>query len=50
MPSEWVIISGNKNVLEAQLIAVNITPWLPEDINKPLIFTDNYSNLFSLLR
>jgi hypothetical protein len=47
--SSWVLITANKEFLENPKVKKAITPWPPED-PRPLLFTDDYSNLFRLLR
>ncbi len=46
--STWVIVTGNKKFLADPLVRENIRPWSAG--SKPLVFTDQYSNLFRLLR
>jgi hypothetical protein len=43
-----VIVTGNKKFLADPLVRENIRPWSAG--SKPLVFTDQYSNLFRLLR
>jgi spermidine synthase len=50
MPSDWILVSHNKQFLSAPELVKRVNPWPQEVINKPLIFTDDYSNLFRLLR
>ena len=50
IPSDWILVSSNNQFLSAQGLVKRISPWPPEVMNKPLVFTDDYSNLFRLLR
>jgi hypothetical protein len=47
--SSWVLITSNKEFLADPHVQRAITPWAAED-PPPLLFTDDYSNLFRLLR
>ena len=46
--STWVIATGNKKFLADPLIRDNVRPWAKD--SRPMVFTDQYSNLFRLLR
>jgi hypothetical protein len=45
----WVLITSNREFLTNPDVEAAITPWPRED-SKELSFTDDYSNLFSLLK
>ncbi len=47
--TEWILITSNKKFLDNVDVKAAISPWASKD-SKRLIFTDDYSNLFSLLR
>jgi SAM-dependent methyltransferase len=47
--TRWVLITSNKEFLDNVDVRAAISPWASED-TKRLIFTDDYSNLFSLLK
>ena len=46
--STWVIATGNKKFLADPLVRENVRPWSQD--SRPIVFTDQYSNLFRLLR
>jgi spermidine synthase len=46
-PSDWVLLSRNNKVLSIPAIAQQMKPI---DTNKSVLWTDNYSNLFSVLQ
>jgi hypothetical protein len=46
-PSDWVLLSRNNKVLSVPAIAQQLKPI---DTNKSVLWTDNYSNLFSVLQ
>ncbi|WP_286264866.1 spermidine synthase [Thalassotalea atypica] len=47
--AEWVLITNNQQFLSTYKVKKLITPW-PESSNKTLLWTDDYSNLFSVLK
>jgi hypothetical protein len=47
--SDWVLITSNTRFLESNEVRRAIQPWKAED-RPPLLWTDDYSNLFRLLR
>ena len=47
--SEWVLITDNREFLDSDALARVATPW-PERSRRPVLWTDDYSNLFALLR
>jgi hypothetical protein len=47
--SSWVLITSNKEFLANPRVQRTVTPWTAQD-PAPLLFTDDYSNLFRLLR
>jgi hypothetical protein len=48
-PTSWVLVTSNREFLSNPDVEAAITPWTRED-SKALLFTDDYSNLFSLLK
>jgi hypothetical protein len=46
--NSWIIMTDNQAVLDAVQKEGADTPW-PEDLSCPILFTDQYSNLLSLL-
>lgn len=48
-PSRWVLVTSNRAFLESDVVRRASTPW-PADARAPLLWTDDYSNLFQLLR
>jgi len=47
--TRWVLVTANRQFLGNANIKAAISPWTAED-SKRLLFTDDYSNLFSLLK
>jgi hypothetical protein len=47
--TDWVLVTANQDFLAVPEIQECITPW-ENPIPRPLIWTDDYSNLFGLLR
>jgi hypothetical protein len=47
--TRWVLVTSNREFLANPDVQAAISPWAREDL-KPLLFTDDYSNLFSLLK
>ncbi len=47
--AEWVLITNNDQFLSSYAVKKHITPW-PESSSKPLLWTDDYSNLLSVLK
>jgi hypothetical protein len=47
--TRWVLITSNQEFLSTADVKISISPWTPED-SKHLLFTDDYSNLFRLLK
>jgi hypothetical protein len=47
--TRWILITANRQFLANPDVKAAITPWPIED-SKRLLFTDDYSNLFKLLR
>jgi len=47
--SSWVLVTASRRLLEAMMDRPGAMKW-PEDDYKPVVFTDDYSNLFQLLR
>ena len=47
--SSWVLVTASKDLLDAMMDQPGAIEW-PEDDYKPIVFTDDYSNLFQLLR
>ena len=46
--STWILVTGNEKFLSDPLVRENVRPWT--DDQKPVVFTDQYSNLFRLIR
>jgi len=47
--TRWVLVTPNREFLSNYEVKAAVNPWAGED-SKRLVFTDDYSNLFSLLR
>jgi hypothetical protein len=47
--TRWILLTSNKEFLGEKQVQAAISPWTEEDA-PPLLFTDDYSNLFRLLR
>jgi spermidine synthase len=47
--AEWVLITSNDKFLSNYAVKKHITPW-PASTNKSLLWTDDYSNLLSVLK
>lgn len=47
--SDWVLVTANREFLNMEEIRQAIRPWREED-GAPMLWTDDYSNLFHLLR
>ena len=47
--TRWVLVTSNQKFLAQADIKATISPWTAED-SKHLLFTDDYSNLFTLLK
>jgi hypothetical protein len=47
--TRWILVTSNEQFLADKRVQASITPWA-EDDSPPLLFTDDYSNLFRLLR
>jgi hypothetical protein len=47
--TRWILVTANKVFLDNVDVKGAVTPWASED-SRRLVFTDDYSNLFSLLR
>lgn len=49
--STWILVTKNQRLLESELVKTYTTSWPAGDADrKPLIFTDDYSNIFRILR
>ena len=48
-PTRWVLVTSNQEFLRNVDVKAAISPWTAED-SKHLLFTDDYSNLLSLLK
>ena len=46
--SSWVMVTVSRDLLDAMMAEPGAVEW-PEDDHKPIVFTDDYSNLFQLL-
>jgi spermidine synthase len=47
--SFWVAVTSNRAFLDNPEVAKAFAPW-PEDARAPILWTDDYTNLYSLLR
>jgi len=47
--AEWVLVTNNEQFINAYAVRKHITDW-PESSNKTLIWTDDYSNLLSVIK
>jgi len=47
--TRWILVTSNKEFLADNRVQSAVTPWNDED-SPPRLFTDDYSNLFRLLR
>ena len=47
--ADWVLVTGNRSFLDADGVASAGMPW-PDDAPRPLLWTDDYSNLLRVLR
>jgi hypothetical protein len=47
--TRWILVTSNKQFLAEEQVQAAITPWRKEDASR-LLFTDDYSNLFRLLK
>ncbi|HYK87452.1 MAG TPA: fused MFS/spermidine synthase [Acidobacteriota bacterium] len=47
--TRWILVTSNTSFLETKEVQDSVTPWKDSD-PAPLLFTDDYSNLFRLLR
>lgn len=47
-PNTWVLVTSDREFLESWIVEEHAEPW-PGDAPPPLLFTDDYSNLFKLL-
>jgi len=48
MNADWIIVTNNRFFLNNNIVEDFIEPW-PEDMKKTVVWTDNFSNLISLL-
>ena len=48
-PAHWVLVTSNSDFLASAAVAVARTPW-PSDARTPLLWTDDYSDLISVLK
>jgi len=48
LQSYWVAVTNNRAFLDSPDVAKNVAPW-PEGAREPVLWTDDYSNLYSLL-
>ncbi|MCJ8273755.1 MAG: hypothetical protein MJK04_30695, partial [Psychrosphaera sp.] len=47
--AQWVLISNNEQFMKNPIVAKFVTQW-PLSADKNLVWTDNYSNLLSVLK
>jgi hypothetical protein len=48
--STWVLVTSNKELLEDELVRSHTTSWDDRAGERKLVFTDDYSNIFRILR
>ena len=46
---DWVLVTANRKFLETKAVSDARAPW-PDDARPPLVWTDDHSNLFTVLR
>jgi hypothetical protein len=49
LASVWVLVTSNRAFLDTPDVAAHLQPW-PEDASKPRLWTDDFSNVYSLMR
>jgi len=49
LPSDWVLVTSNRKFLDQPAVRKAITPW-PNDVPEPILWTDDFSNLFDVLK
>jgi hypothetical protein len=49
LASVWVLVTSNRTFLDAPDVAAHLQPW-PENAPKPRLWTDDFSNVYSLMR
>jgi len=49
LASVWVLVTGNRAFLESPDVAANLAAW-PEGAREPRLWTDDFSNVLSLMR
>jgi hypothetical protein len=47
--ADWVLVTANRDFLDRVEIRDARSPW-PDDARPPLVWTDDFSNLFAVLR
>jgi len=47
--SDWVLLTTNQQFMAEAEVQRSLTPW-SEATPRPILWTDDYTNLFSLLR
>ncbi|MEA3341755.1 MAG: fused MFS/spermidine synthase, partial [Chloroflexota bacterium] len=47
--SDWVLVTTNQEFLQDEEVAKGISDW-PDDSRPPVVWTDDFSNLFELIR
>ena len=48
-PSNWVLMTSNSRFLKSEAVEAARMPW-PNDARKPLLWTDDFSSLYQLLK
>ena len=48
-PSEWILVTDNNDFLSHKTVKTALKPW-PVDAPQPLLWTDDFSNIYSVLR
>jgi len=46
--SDWILVTKNRLFLDSAEVQALVTPW-PQNARSPVLWTDDYSNLLSVL-
>jgi spermidine synthase len=46
--TDWILMTSNSRFLADQEVRARVTPW-PDEVPRPIVWTDDYSNLVSVL-
>jgi spermidine synthase len=47
--NDWVLVTSNQNFLDDPQVIAKIEPW-PTEVPREIVWTDDYSNLFAVVR